>query len=95
MKNRIIILLALLAVCISLYADSIPSSFSRPLLWRVGVGVNPAYVPATNSFLEGYNLQDRKIRSSISASLQADFSFDANTKEGMLYRDLYRVLQSG
>lgn len=95
MKNRIIILLALLAVSISLYADSIPSSFSRPLLWRVGVGVNPAYVPATNSFLEGYNLQDRKIRSSISTSLQADFSFDANTREGLLYRGLYQGVAVG
>ncbi len=95
MKNRIIILLALLAVSISLYADSIPSSFSRPLLWRIGVGVNPAYVPATNSFLEGYNLQDRRIRSSISTSLQADFSFDANTREGLLYRDLYQGVAVG
>lgn len=76
-------------------SDSIPSGFSRPLHWRVGVEAAGAYVPATNSFLKGFNMTDKRIRGNFSSSLRADFSFDGATRQGQLYKGIYQGVGLG
>ncbi len=70
--------------------DSIPAPFARPLQWRIGVEAAPAWVPATNLFLEGWNSEDRRIDSNLSGSLRADFTFNPSSRPGMLYPGLYQ-----
>lgn len=88
-------LVAVLAAAVGAYADTIPSAFSRPLQWRVGAEVNPAYVPGTNPYLDGRNHLDKRINSSLSGSVRLDFSFGASTREGMLYKGLYQGIGLG
>lgn len=76
-------------------ADSIPSAFSRPLQWRVGAELAPAWVPGTNSFLDGNNNLEKHINSSFSGNIRADFSFDKSTREGLLYKGLYQGVGVG
>lgn len=94
-KTVIALTLALASASGVKASDSIPSAFSRPLRWNVGVEVNPARVPGTNSFLKGENNEDRKISSAFSGSLRAGFSFDPSTRQGMLYKGLYQGVGIG
>lgn len=71
-------------------ADTIPSGFSLPLEWRIGAEAAPAFVPGTNQFLKGQNPLDMHVRTNLSGSLRADFSFSPQSREGMLYRGLYQ-----
>lgn len=80
------------ATSATLSSDTIPSAFSRPPQWRLGVELAPSWVPPTNSFLKGSNPEEKKIKSSFAGGFRADFSFDPTTREGMLYRDLYQGL---
>lgn len=75
--------------------DSIPSGFFQKPIWRVGVETNPALVPATNSFLKGYNDESKKISAGISGDIRADFSFAPGTKEAKLYPGLYQGIGVG
>lgn len=83
------------AIGLASYADSIPSGFSHPLVWRLGAEVAPAWVPGTNGFLDGENPLGRNIRNNLSASLRAGFSFAPDTREGLLYKDLYQGIGLG
>ncbi len=76
-------------------SDSIPSGFSRPLQWHIGAEVDGAYVPATNTFLKGGNPMGKRIKGSFSGSLRADFSFDDNTRQGLLYKGTYQGVGIG
>lgn len=76
-------------------ADTIPSGFSRPLQWRIGVEVSPAWVPGTNVFLRGGNPEGRRINSAMSGDIRADFSFSPSSREGKLYKDLYQGVGLG
>ena len=42
------------AIGFASYADSIPSGFSNPLVWRLGAEVAPAWVPGTNAVLKQF-----------------------------------------
>lgn len=95
MQNKISVILLGLIICLSANADSIPAGFSRPLSWRMGVELTPGLVPGTNQFLKGDNIEEKRIRSSFSGDLRADFSFNAATREGMLYRGLYQGVGIG
>ena len=83
------------AIGFASYADSIPSGFSHPLVWRLGAEVVPAWVPGTNGFLDGENPLGRNIRNNLSASLRAGFSFAPDTREGFLYKGLYQGVGLG
>jgi len=76
-------------------SDSIPSGFSRPLQWHIGGEIEGAYVPATNTFLKGGNPMGKRIESSFSGSLRADFSFDDDTRQGLLYKGAYQGVGIG
>lgn len=99
-------LMALLVVCASLLTSlfatpattsrsvedgsTVPSGWSRPLSWRIGLEASPAFVPSTNDFLKGDNPLSRRVRGNLSGSVMADFSFSPESREGILYRGLYQ-----
>ena len=86
----------LLTGCLTAVAsDTIPPASPRSLQWRVGVEMNPAWVPGTNGFLKGENAEGKSIRSTFSGDIRADFSFGPSTRKGMLYRDLYQGIGLG
>lgn len=96
MQNKIYTLLfGLLTVSLPVIADTIPSSFSQVLKWRVGAEVAPAYVPNTNGFLKGNNPDNKTIHGKLSGSIHGDFSFNPATREGMLYKGLYQGVGVG
>lgn len=70
--------------------DSIPSGFSLPLQWKVEAEAGAAWVPGTCSYLDGNNPLGESISGNISGALRADFSFNPNSREGMLYKGLYQ-----
>lgn len=95
-KKNLIVLSSLLFPVYLLHAgDSIPSGFSRSLGWRVGVEVSPAWIPGTNSFLKGFNTENKHINANLSGNLRADFCFDSSSREGILYKGLYQGLGVG
>lgn len=75
--------------------DSVFSGFSRPLEWRIGAEIAPAYVPGTNQFLKGSNPLEKHVRANLSGSIRADFSFSGDSREGILYRGLYQGVGIG
>lgn len=91
------------ALCLSLGAaliataanDSIPSGFSRPLNWRVGVEAAGAFVPGTNDFLRGDNPERKNVSASLSGAVRADFTFGHGTKERLVYKDVYQGVALG
>lgn len=98
MKRITYIFFLLLAVAlpsVGADADSIPSGFGSPLSWRIGVQVNPAWVPGTNKFIKGDNYEYRIVNAGISADFRADFSFSPGSKQGMLYPHLYQGIGVG
>ena len=90
-----IVALMCLGAFLAAKADSIPSAFSKPLLWRIGVEAAGGYVPGTNGFLRGDNASGKRIDGSFGGALRADFSFGGDTREGMLYRGLYQGVGIG
>lgn len=98
MKRQLYALTMLLVAGFSNLAtanDSIPSGFSRPMSWRIGVEANPSMIPGTNRFLKGYNNETKKINTGLSGDIRADFSFSPETMEGMLYPGLYQGVGVG
>ncbi len=97
MKNRLFIVLAsVLSSCITATAgDTIPSGFSLSPEWRIGAGVTPGYVLGTNIFLKGNNPEDKTINATLAGTVNAEFSFNPATREGILYRGLYQGIGLG
>lgn len=93
--NSLFAVVAMLAITLTAYADTIPSGFSRPLEWNVGAQFSPAFVPGTNSFLKGNNPLEKRISASFSGDIRADFRFSPVTREGMLFRGLYQGIGLG
>lgn len=95
MRGRLCLALVYLSMASSGIADTIPTMFSRKPEWRIGVDVSPAWVPATNDFLGGYNPRDKRINATLSGDVRADFSFNPSTRQGILYPGLYQGLGIG
>ncbi len=101
MKSRQFIARAcvLLTACVSAFlpvaADTIPGGFDRTPVWHAGVEAAGAYVPGTNIFLRGDNGAGRRIDKSMSGDIRAGFSFNPDTRPGMLYRGLYQGIGIG
>lgn len=76
-------------------ADTIPSGFSREPEWRAGINLSGAWVPGTNTFLKGSNLENKRIGATLSGDIRADFSFNPSTREGILYKDTYQGIGVG
>lgn len=91
----VVIILVMALASVHVVADTIPSGFSRPLLWRAGVELSGGFVPGTNSFLRGENYENRNIRNTLSGDIRVDFSFNPSTREGMTYRGLYQGIGVG
>lgn len=95
-KYILILSCAVITVAFSAVAgDAVPTGFSRPLQWRVGADIAPAWVPGTNIFLRGLNDDDRRIDASMSGNIRADFSFSPATRQGILYKGLYQGVGVG
>lgn len=97
MKKRLIgCSLLLAALCVSAARpDSVARGFDRPLSWRVGVELSPTSVPPTNAFLSGENPDAKRVNTSFSGDVRADFAFAPSTRQGMLYHGLYQGLGVG
>lgn len=76
-------------------SDTVSCGFARPFTWRVGIELNPAFVPGTNAFLRGDNPEQEKVNTGFGGDIRADFSFARNTREGILYPGLYQGLGIG
>lgn len=95
-KKAFLIIATLLSGFSSLFADdSLPSGFSHPLEWRVGVEISPAWVPGTNSFLKGFNDENKHINTTLSGDIRAAFAFNPYSREGILYNGLYQGMGVG
>lgn len=75
--------------------DTVPSGFSRPLEWHVGVEAGGGLVPGTSAYLRGLNPLHRPIDAAISGDIRTDFSFSPSTREGLMYKGLYQGLGIG
>lgn len=97
MRNNFFLFFLLLSGCLSaaVSSDTIPAMFSRPVHWRIGAELSPAWVPETNVFLKGENPEGKHINASFSGDIRADFSFDPSTREGILYPGLYQGVGVG
>lgn len=95
--SKKILLLTLCAIfsAFPAFADSIPSGFSRPLVWGMGATAGGGYVPGTNGFLRGENPLEKHVDSNISGSLRGDFRFSGDSREGILYRGAYQGIGLG
>lgn len=94
MQNKLLFILFVLCSSVA-KADSIAAGFARPLQWHVGAQFTGAYVPGTNGFLRGDYPDGKKIDSSVGADVRAGFSFARDTREGILYKDLYQGIGIG
>lgn len=65
-------------------------STGHKLVHRLGMDVRPGYVVPTNSFFEGDNPAQKRIRQSLSVHLKYSFGFDENTLPGRLYPHAYQ-----
>ena len=103
--NRLLTAICALFAFTAAIADTIPSGFSRPLLWSIGAEVSPAFVPRSVSSDNGYydpmplssstGDQPWHVRGRFSASVKAGFSFAPDTRHGILYRDVYQGIGLG
>lgn len=84
-KLRTLVIAAASVLSQVAWADSVPESPWRNLGWRIGVSATPSYVPGTNSYLKGYNSEERRIDASLSACLRAGFTLNPESREGRLY----------
>lgn len=73
-------------------ADTIPDGFKCPMEWRIGGRVSPAAVIGTCGFLTGDNVQNKNIPLSLAGSVRAGFTFNPESKQGMIYRGVYQGL---
>ncbi|MDE6339348.1 MAG: acyloxyacyl hydrolase [Muribaculaceae bacterium] len=60
--------------------------------WRIGAEISPAYPLPTNSFLKGDNIYGERVDATFTGTLRGDFSFNPQSKWGMLYPGLYQGL---
>ena len=84
------LLSAIVNLSLAAQTDSLPAMFSRPVEWRIGAEVVPAWVPGTNSYLAGGNPDGKRIGTNLHEALRCEFSFNPATRQGMLYRGLYQ-----
>lgn len=84
------LLSAIVNLSLAAQTDSLPAMFSRPVEWRIGAEVVPAWVPGTNPYLAGGNPDGKRIGTNLHEALRCEFSFNPATRQGMLYRGLYQ-----
>lgn len=75
--------------------DSIPLWYSHRPEWHIGGEMSPACVPGTNAFLRGDNYLGRRIGGNLSGSVRAGFVFSPDTREGLLYKNIYQGIGIG
>lgn len=84
------LLSAIVNLSLAAQTDSLPAMFSRPVEWRIGAEVVPAWVPGTNPYLAGGNPDGKHIGTNLHEALRCEFNFNPATRQGMLYRGLYQ-----
>ena len=72
--------------------DTIPSGFAKMPEFRIGAEISGGGVIGTNEFLRGDNTRLKAIKSTLGGAVRADFTFNPESREGMLYRGLYQGL---
>ncbi|MDE5869890.1 MAG: acyloxyacyl hydrolase [Muribaculaceae bacterium] len=63
--------------------------------WHIGAEANTEYVFPTDNFFKGANKENKHITASTGATLRAGFSFNPESKEGILYPGLYQGVALG
>lgn len=71
-------------------ADETTDSTSHTLIHKIGFDFRPGYVTPTNSFFEGDNARQKRIRQSFSAHLKYAFQFGKDTYLGQMYPHAYQ-----
>lgn len=94
-RISIIILTAIISIISVSASDSIPSASKTPLTWRISTEITPSWIPATHSFLKGYNYEEKRIDAGLSGDLRVDFRFNPLSDEGRLYPGLYQGIGVG
>lgn len=84
--------IATVAVMAQISADSVLFRHEKPFIWRIGVEVQPSFVPGTNGYLKGENYLSKRIDAAFSGALRIDFSFNPTSREAASYRGLYQGL---
>lgn len=79
----------------SLQTYHVESGFKLPLTLRLGAEAIPSYVFGTDGWLKGENRRNQPIRSSFAINFRAGFSFSPESREGILYKDLYQGIGFG
>ena len=87
---RIIFTTVISLVICTAKSDTIPSALAGQLQWRAGFSMSPSYVPGTNDFIKGINSEHKTIHSNLSGSINFDFSFNPESRDGLLYPGLYQ-----
>lgn len=92
LRKLIAIALAIISISTAIAAgtDSISSANISNMQWHMGAEASLGYVPGTNAFLRGYNLNLMRIRGSASGEMRVGCSFAANSRQGLLYKGLYQ-----
>ncbi|MCM1449911.1 MAG: acyloxyacyl hydrolase [Clostridiales bacterium] len=95
--NIIILLLTTIYTSVSAHEiDTVTTAGeNHKLMWRIGAEATAAYVPGTNFFLRGNNSIDKRINSTISGDIKADFTFNSCTRQGALYKGVYQGIGIG
>ncbi len=75
--------------------DSIPSGFHSKPEWSVGTELEGDYVIPTDVFFTGANVEGRNISGSLGGAVRGAFRFNPDSREGMLYPDLYQGVGLG
>lgn len=90
-------LIAILFLSTSCFAntDSIASGFKMKPEWHIGGELFTDYVFPTDNFFKGANTEHKHITTSTGASLRGGFSFNPDSKEGLLYPGLYQGIALG
>lgn len=78
-----------------LWADTIPVESDTPLKWRIGAQLNGGHVFGTNAYLRGSNPMEKAVNGVFGGGVRVDFSFNPNSRKGLLYKELYQGLAVG
>lgn len=95
MKNKVLALVLILLWIAGAKADTIPSPFSKPMTWRIGMEAAPSWAIPSNDFMRGNNPEGRRVDAAISGDLRADFSFNPNSRPALIYPGLYQGIGIG
>lgn len=90
-----ILLFFLPLTVIAAMGDSIASGSGDKLNFQVGIEAEPSILLGRRAYLRGDNPSGQRASNGFSIAAKAGFTFDNNSKEGILYRGLYQGVGLG